>query len=531
MSLGKWTAALGAACLSASCACAGDIKNVIVVIGDGMGAQQIGLLNSYVKHAPGADYQAKNRISAWEKIAREGELGLAYTDPANALVVDSAASATQFASGTLAGSEMVGADQHGDATETMLELARKKGMATGLVSDTRVTHATPAGFAAHQTHRSKENEIAEDMLGTQVDVMLGGGLRHWIPKSANDKAGESHQALQQLTAGSVRIKSKRKDERNLLKQAQSQGYQLAFNKAQLQAASGDKLLGLFAYSRTLNGIEESHSLNDPERSTPTLQEMTAKALSVLEKNDKGFFLMVESGLIDWAAHDNDTGYMLHEMLKMDRTVAYLHDWAKERDDTLIIITADHETGGFGFSYSRNNLPEGRDLKGDVFKGAAFKPNYNFGSYDTLDKLYQQRASYEDIFVEFDALPETEQTPASLSRLVNQYTQFPITEAEAAKVLTTEPHEYYVEGHGYLGSKTFPKVNEFKEFFVYGAGVRHNLLASVVGKQQNTVWATGTHTNTPVPVVAWGPDSVTRDFDGLMHTTDWANRVIQTIQAN
>ncbi|MDI3324352.1 alkaline phosphatase [Pontibacterium granulatum] len=531
MSLSKWTAALGAAYLSVSCAYASDIKNVIVVIGDGMGAQQVGLLNSYVKHAPNSLYQDKNRISAWENIAREGVLGLAYTDPANALVVDSAASATQFASGTLAGSEMVGSDQHGDATETMLELAEKKGMATGLISDTRVTHATPAGFAAHQTHRSKENEIAMDMLNNNVDVMLGGGLRHWIPKAANDKASNIHQTLQQMTAGSVRIKSKRKDELNVLQQAQDKGYQLAFNKEQLQAADGEKLLGLFAYSRTLNGIEESNSLTDPQRTTPTLQEMTEKAISVLEKNENGFFLMVESGLIDWAAHDNDTGYMLHEMLKMDRTVGYLYDWAKDRDDTLIIITADHETGGFGFSYSRNNLPEGRDLKGDVFKGTTFKPNYNFGRYDTLDKIYQQKASYEDIFSEFDALPKAEQTPAHLVKLVNQYTQFPITEAEAQKILTTEDHEYYVEGHGYLGSKTFPKVNEYKEFFVYGSGVRHNLLASVVGKQQNTVWATGTHTNTPVPVIAWGPEEVTRKFDGLMHTTDWANHAINSINTH
>lgn len=531
MSLSKWTAALGAAYLSANCAYAGDIKNVIVVIGDGMGAQQIGLLNSYVKHAPNSVYQDKNRTSAWENIAREGVLGLAYTDPANALVVDSAASATQFASGTLAGSEMIGADEHGDATETMLELAARKGMATGLISDTRVTHATPAGFAAHQTHRSKENEIALDMLHNNVDVMLGGGLRHWIPKGANDKTGDTHQNLQQLTDGSVRIKSKRKDELNVLQQAQDQGYQLAFNKDQLDSASGDKLLGLFAYSRTLNGIEESNSLSDPERTTPTLQEMTEKAISVLEKNEKGFFLMVEAGLIDWAAHDNDTGYMLHEMLKMDRTVEYLYDWAKDRDDTLIIITADHETGGFGFSYSRNNLPEGRDLKGDVFKGETFKPNYNFGQYDTLDKIYQQQASYEDIFGEFDSLPEDQQTAANLASLVNKYTQFPITEAEAEKVLATEDHEYYVEGHGYLGSKTFPKVNEYKEFFVYGAGVRHNLLASVVGKQQNTVWATGTHTSTPVPVIAWGPASVTKQFDGLMHTTDWANYTIDAIKAD
>ncbi|OMH39294.1 alkaline phosphatase [Motiliproteus sp. MSK22-1] len=529
MALRHWAITLGAAALSATGAYAGEIKNVIVVIGDGMGPQQVGLLNSYVKHAPNSIYKDKNRESAWEKLAKDGVLGLAYTDAANVLVTDSAASATQFASGKMSGSEMIGADQDGHATETMLEIAEKMGKATGLISDTRVTHATPAGFAAHQTHRSKENAIAVDMLNNDVDVMLGGGLRHWIPQGANDKTGDVHAQLTRLTDGAVRIKSKRKDERNLLGEASGLGYQLAFTRNQLEAASGDKLLGLFAYSQTLNGIEESLNRQDPERTTPTLKEMAQKAISILEKNDKGFFLMVESGLIDWAAHDNDTGYMLHEMLKMDGVVEYLHEWAKGRDDTLIVVTADHETGGFGFSYSRNSLPEGRDLPGKVFEGTQFKPNYNFGNFNTLDRIYQQSASYVDIFGKFDSLATADQTPAALAKLVNQHTSFDISEAEAARVLETEDNEYFVEGHGYLSAKTFPKVNEYKEFFVYGSEVRHNLLATVVGKQQNTVWATGTHTSTPVPVIAWGPDSVTSQFNGLIHTTDWANFVIKALR--
>ncbi|MGY8872474.1 MAG: alkaline phosphatase [Pseudomonadales bacterium] len=529
MILRKLALALSITALSVTGVYAGGIKNVIVVIGDGMGPQQIGLLNSYVKHAPNSIYKDKNRRSAWESLAKDGVLGLAYTDAANVLVTDSAASATQFASGKMSGSEMVGTDLDGHATETMLEIAAKMGKSTGLITDTRVTHATPAGFAAHQTHRSKENEIAVDILNNKVDVLLGGGIRHWIPKGANDKSSNVHAQLKDITGGNVRIKSKRKDERNLLEEAQEQGYQLAFTKEQLKASAGDKLLGLFSYSQTLNGIEESMTGSSADRTVPTLREMTEKAVSILERNDEGFFMMVESGLIDWAAHDNDTGYMLHEMLKMDGVVEYLYEWAKDRDDTLIIVTADHETGGFGFSYSRSNLPEGRDLPGEVFEGSTFKPNFNFGSYDILDKIYQQTASYVDIFSLFDALPAVEQTPAALAGLVNSHTQFAITEAEAARVLETEDNEYFVEGHGYLSAKTFPKVNEFKEFFVYGNEVRHNLLASIVGKQQNTVWATGTHTNTPVPIVAWGPESVTNQFNGLILTTDWAKFAIQAMK--
>ena len=99
----------------------------------------------------------------------------------------------------------------GNSAESILEKAKKLGKSTGLVSDTRITHATPSGFAAHQSHRSLENEIAVDLLNNNVDVMLSGGLRYWIPESANDEQSAARQGLEALSEGSVRIKSKRKD--------------------------------------------------------------------------------------------------------------------------------------------------------------------------------------------------------------------------------------------------------------------------------------------------------------------------------
>ncbi len=149
------------------------------------------------------------------------------------------------ATGIYTASEVIGIDSKGNHVETVLEKAKSIGKATGLVSDTRLTHATPAAFAAHQPHRSLENDIASDMLETGVDVMLSGGLRHWIPKSTNDK-GSVYKELEALTQGDVKLKSKRKDDRNLLTEAQGEGYSLAFNKDTLEAAQGDKLLGLFA---------------------------------------------------------------------------------------------------------------------------------------------------------------------------------------------------------------------------------------------------------------------------------------------
>lgn len=501
------------------------IKNVIVMIGDGMGPQQVGLLDSYIRYAKNPQL----KTSAFQRLAEDGVIGISRTEPYEGLVVDSAASATQFSSGSMAGSEMIGSDYKGDATTTMLEIAQKQNKAVGLITDTRMTHATPAAYAAHQKHRKYENEIAEEMLAHNVDVLLAGGIRHWIPKSANDKEGELHKQLSDMTQGNIRIKSKRKDEKNLLEMAKKQGYDLSFDQQSLKDSKADKILGLYSYSAMLDGITYSQTKDDPKRIQPTLKEMTDKAISVLEKDEDGFFLMVEGGQIDWAAHDNDAGTMLHEMIKFSEAIDSVMDWMKGRDDTLLIVSADHETGGFGFAYSRNDLPEGKPLSGNVFNGDEFKPQWNFGDLNTLDKLYAQKLSYNNLFRKFDALGKDNKTPENLQKLVNENTSFPITLDEAKRILETEKNEYRVEGHSYLDSKKFPRFTERKEFFVYGSELRKNLLAMVTAKYSNIVWATDNHTSTPVYVFAYGPEAAEKPFATIQHSTDWAKKVIDLMQ--
>ncbi len=501
------------------------IKNVIVMIGDGMGPQQIGLLDSYIRYAKNPQI----KTSAFQRLSDKGVIGISRTEPYEGLVVDSAASATQFSSGKKSGSEMIGVDFNGDATISMLEMAQQQGKAVGLITDTRITHATPAAYAAHQKHRKYENEIAEEMLAHNVDVMLAGGIRHWIPKSANDKDGEINKQLSAMTKGNIRIKSKRKDDKNLLAMAKEQGYDLSFDQQSLKTSQSNKILGLYSYSAMLDGITNSQTKDDPKRIQPTLTEMTDKALATLEKNDDGFFLMVEGGQIDWAAHDNDTGAMLHEMIKFSDAINSVMDWMKDRDDTLLIVSADHETGGFGFAYSRNNLPKAKTLEGNIFKGDEFKPQWNFGDINTLDKLYAQKKSYNNIFREFDALGKDNKTPENLQKIVNENTSFPITLADAQRVLETEKNNYRVKGHKYLDTKKFPRFEEREEFFVYGSELRKNLLGMVTGKYNNTVWATDNHTSTPVYVFAYGPDEVEKPFATLQHSTDWAQKIIDIMK--
>ncbi|WP_341663739.1 alkaline phosphatase [Vibrio sp.] len=491
-----------------------QIKNVILMIGDGMGPQQVGLLETYANQAPHSIY--KGQPTAIFKLAQEGVIGSSLTHPKDAIVVDSACSATMISTGIYTGSEVIGVDPQGNHVQTVLEKAKSLGKATGLVSDTRLTHATPASFAAHQAHRSLENDIAIDMLATGADVMLSGGLRHWIPKSVNKKE-QTYRQLKALTQGYIYLKSKRKDERNLLLEAQEAGYQLTFNRNTMSDISKGKILGLFSYSNMNDGIAYSNSKQDPLRTQPSLKEMTAKAIELLSKDKDGFFLMVEGGQIDFAGHSNDAGTMLHEMLKFDEAVDEVYQWAKNRKDTVIIVTADHETGSFGFSYSSQNLPQPQQRTGKAFAGRNYAPNYNFGSFELLDRLYKQKKSYNSIISEFEKLDVNHQTAARFAEIVNQNTEFPITLGQAKKVLANKPNPYRLAGHSYLSAENIPAINDFDAFFPYND--RGNVLAREQATSQNIVWGTGTHTHTPVNVFAWGPAEAIIPVSKIMHHSE------------
>ena len=506
------------------CSYSAEIKNVILMIGDGMGPQQVGMLETYANYAPNSVYQGKK--TALYKLAQEGVIGSSMTNPEDAIVVDSACSATMLATGVITASEVIGVDSQGNAVETVLEKAKRLGKATGLVSDTRLTHATPAAFAAHQPHRSLENEIAEQMLATDVDVMLSGGLRHFVPKSTNDK-GDAYNTVNQLTQNSFAVSSKRKDEKNLLTQAQQQGYQLAFNQQMLKSADGNKVLGLFANSGMEDAITAKQNQNNKDRTQPTLKEMTEKSLDILSKDKDGFFLMVEGGQIDWAGHSNDAGTMLNELVRFDNAVEAVYQWAKDRDDTLIIVTADHETGSFGFSYSAYNVPQAQKRSGEAFKNRDYAPNFNFGPFVTLDALYNQQKSYGNMLASFSKLEKAQQTPANLADIINSNTAFPISVEGAKNILRSKFNPYRNANVGYLKAASIPAVNDFDAFFPYSD--RGNLIAREQATQQNIVWGTGTHTHTPVNVFAWGPQQAILPVSKILHHSELGEHIKAAIK--
>lgn len=298
--------------------------NVILFIGDGMGVAQI----------------SAARIAS---VGPDGRLAmdllpescLMTTHSADALTTDSAAAATAFATGHKTNNGYLSVAPDGGPLKTILEHAQSLGMSTGLVTTSRLSHATPAAFASHIPDRSQEDRIAAQMLATQSTVMLGGG-------------GDLF--------------------RNLIAAAQDSGYvyvSTADELALVDARSTDYLLGLFSADHM------SYEYDRSDTDEPSLWEMTAKAIDLLDGDPDGFFLMVEGGRIDHAGHSRDGTRNIWETIAFDQAVRIGVDYALSDGNTLLIVLADHETGGMsvaeGMYHGFPTLPD-RDGEASHMKG-------------------------------------------------------------------------------------------------------------------------------------------------------------------
>ncbi|KAF0126776.1 MAG: alkaline phosphatase [Elusimicrobia bacterium] len=480
----------------ASFAQASPPRNLILLIGDGMGPQAAGLLLNYARYAPRSEYGGAP--SALERAMQTGSIGVVLPKTYDWLTGDSAALSTALASGVEARPAVIGADKDGAPVENMTALAQRAGKAVGLVSDTRITHATPAGFAARSRHRDLEAGIAADLLRTAPEVMLSGGLDYFIPAEGAEGVPPH-----------LKNSGKRKDGRDLLKEARSAGYAVVFDRSSMEKAAGPRLLGLFDNSRMTDAITALGAADDPARKVPLLEEMAVKALQTLSRDEDGFFLMVEAGQIDTAGHQNDPGRLLHEMLVFDRTLAAILKWMSGRRDTLLVVTADHETGGFSFNYSR----EGADkspvaMSGSVFGGEPYTAEYDFAAPELLSRLRLQKRSFEKLLKEFSRLPAAEMTPSRLASLVSAAGPAPITEAEASAALA-----------GWDGPT--------RKFYTDEENAVCAALSRQVSPKLNISWATGSHSATPFFLVALGHESAESVASGVMSAAEAGKRMIET----
>jgi len=287
------------------------VKNIIFLIGDGTGLAQIA--SGQLAHA-GPD--------GWLAMQTMPVTGIVKVHSSDNLITDSAAGATAFACGKKTDNGVIAQLPDGRNCKTLMEFAIEAGMSTALVATSSITHATPASFASHVPSRGQENVIAEQLVESGVDVMLGGGLEFFA---------------RQGQAGSVR-----EDNRDLIEELIEAGYTVTTNRDELSAASADKLVGLYA----ADGLTRAES-------EPTLPEMTEKALQIISEDEDGFFMMIEGSQIDWAGHDNNVEYALREIKDFDQTIQKVLEFAQEDGETLVVVTADHETGGMTLQKSQS----------------------------------------------------------------------------------------------------------------------------------------------------------------------------------
>ncbi|HHV93388.1 MAG TPA: alkaline phosphatase [Firmicutes bacterium] len=282
---------------------AGTAKNVIFFIGDGMGLAQRTLLYYYLGHQP-----VMNQMDV---------VGLYTTHMADGYVTDSAASGTAMSTGIKTYDGAIGVDVEKQPVRTILEAAKAAGKATGLVATVRISHATPAAFAAHNESRDNYEAIMIDILENEVDVLFGGGKAICLPQE---------------------LGGTRKDGRNLMNEFAARGYTIINTPSELGLATKFPVIGLFTPSDMTPEIDR-----DPVQE-PSLAEMTRKAINLLAQDEDGFFLMVEGSQVDYACHDNDAARAAAEALALDYAVAEAMAFAAKNPDTLVIVAADHETG-------------------------------------------------------------------------------------------------------------------------------------------------------------------------------------------
>ena len=328
-------------------------KNIIFLIGDGMGIGQMEIARLF-------EY-GKNGNLFMESLPYTA---IAHTQSANNRVTDSAAGGTALAIGQKTNNGMIGITPEGKNVDSILDAFKKNHKKTAIITTNSVTDATPASFTASVNNRwADQEEIAKQQLQNNVDIILGGGYKNFTKK---DKRGIT-----------------------LLDAYKENGYDVVLTNKELQVAKGPKLIGLFNENH-LNFQLDKDNLKTSE---PSLKEMTNRALQILSKDDNGFFALIEGGRIDHASHASDITGIWKETIAFDEVVKDCIDWAKQRQDTLVVVAADHETMGV-------SATEGMDIgalkKVDVspqFMVSKLQKKKNGKGYTnkSIKKVFQQYA--------------------------------------------------------------------------------------------------------------------------------------------
>lgn len=420
-------------------------KNVILLIGDGMGMGAIEIARQF-------EY-GKSGVLHMEKLEH---VALMRTYSANNYVTDSAAGGSAIATGIKTNNESIGVDSNGSEVDSILDAFQANGKKVGIISTNMVVDATPAAFAASVKNRwTGGAHIARQLFDHRIDVILGGGTDYFEAEKQNG----------------IDLVSKFKEA----------GYAVTMTKQELAASkNSNKLLGLFhpTYMNFKLDREEVHSQE------PTLPEMTEKALDVLSQSDNGFFLMAEGARIDSMEHAADMTGIWRETIEFDQTVKKAVAWAKKRNDTLIVVLADHETMGLSASETMD-----------------------------ISALKKINVSTEYMAKQLTFDKDNEIEPKSVISVFKTYAHI---------ALTTEEAQQFIDNVRRNKTLVYPKHRIDWEI---GSTIAQHYKAGVADRSIRAASSTGGHTANMIPVFATGPGS--EAFDGVLDNTDISQIITKT----
>lgn len=365
-------------------------EGLIFVVGDGMPTGVIKAMHQVRTRIYGD--QGTNIYSRMREA--HSALGYMSTESLSSIVTDSAPASVAWSTGSKTLNRVLASLPDGRPLKTIMELVKEQGYACGLVTTTRITHATPAAWVSHQLQRDNEDAIAMDYLRFKPEILLGGGSRFFDP-------------------------SRRKDGNDLFKAFSDSGYDVTGERGHLLSSeilsSSRPLLGIFSSSHMGYYLDR---LNQPElgKKQPNLPEMTKIALQKLSRNPKGFILQVEAGRIDHANHSNDAWAAILDTWELDLTLGIIDEYLKVNPKTLVIVTSDHGNSGWGINGTG--------------------PEYN-DSTEALKKYQSIKASFEVIKTRL----KRDSSRSEIRDIFEHFTTFKITSEEASMIQAAMQPDY------------------------------------------------------------------------------------------
>jgi len=440
-------------------------KNIIVLFSDGVTASQweFGRKTSeLIRQKP---------FLVIEEIMKKGYFGLMTNYSADAYITDSAAAASAMSTGFKVNNGAISMTPDGKSPETITQFAKSQGKRIGLITTATVYDASPAAFSVHSKSRKDAENIVNQYVDLQPDLLMGGGADYFLPKN--------------ISGG------KRSDGKDIIKLFESRGYLIARQPDDLSKPNNNRLLGLFANE----DLDFEMDRNPKEQ--PSLAQMTQTALKLLSQANpsgsanKGFFLFIENENTDTAGHKNDAAALMRDLWAFDEAVQVALDFQQNHPDTLIIVTGDHETGGFSPTYARKtSAPSGPG-------------NQMIVTDDQIKLIANFKMSLDEIGNKLKAKASQGAEQAAMK----SYFQALIKEALPGITIDADLEKLILEN---------------KAIDLNASYLPANTLGQQIGRQTAFYWGTGGHTNQPVVVAARGPGA--QLFQGYIDNTDFAKKL-------